>query len=177
MASTDNIKADSCFFHSVHAVLTLIDQDSLRMTYFCRWLLEAGQSLSEPACASVPPAVMDHPAAQASPFYECQSSGSVVPKCFGSWPPFMVTLWAGASYKITAVPPSSLIVFYYQRSRSISYCWEEKKKSVQRAERFRALNLNQRDTSLSKLNQATHDPTLVWDMKECFDFRVLLFFF
>lgn len=87
MASTDNVKADSCFFHSVYAVLMLIDQDSLRMTYFCRWLLEAGQSLSEPARASVPPAVMDHPAAQASPFYECRSSGSVVPKWFGSWPP------------------------------------------------------------------------------------------
>lgn len=81
MASTDNFKGDSWFFY-----MTLIDQDSLKMTYFCGRLQEAGQSLSQAGRTSVPPAVMDHPAAQASLFYGCQSSGSLVPKLFGSWP-------------------------------------------------------------------------------------------
>lgn len=112
MASTDNFKGDSWFFY-----MTLIDQDSLRMTYFCGRLQEAGQSLSQAGRTSVPPAVMDHPAAQASLFYGCQSSGSLVPKLFGSWP----SSWSRSGQE----PAIKLerFVFYLQRRRSISCCW------------------------------------------------------
>lgn len=79
MASTENFKGDSSFFY-----MTLIDQDSLRMTYFYGRLQEAGQSLSQVGRTFVLPSVMDHPAAQASLFYGCQSPGSLVPKLFGS---------------------------------------------------------------------------------------------
>lgn len=83
MASHDNIKAEAgCCFRLYAAVgsVTLIEQDSLSMTYFWRWLLQAGTD-------SHPPNLMDDTAAQASLFYGCQSSGSVALKHSGSWPP------------------------------------------------------------------------------------------
>ncbi len=96
MASHDSIKlrhGPATVYMLLWAAVMLMDQDSLSMTYFCRWLLQAGQTPCKLAWTSA--AVMDDTSARA-----CFMSVSP-----GQWfsngldhDPLMVTGWAWIHY-------------------------------------------------------------------------------